>query len=162
MNRFLLILGLLFGAAAWSGESPPGKPSLASLGWLAGRWSFEQGGRTVSEHWMAPDGGTMLGMSRTVAKEKTVEYEFLLIRSDEQGILEYVAKPSRQAETAFKLVRASESEAVFENLQHDFPQRISYTLKPDGSLLAAIEGQKEGKLRRREFPFRREPPDKPK
>ena len=51
-------------------------------------------------------------------------------------------------------MRVSEREAVFENPQHDFPQRISYELKGDGTLLAAIEGTKNGKTRRVEFPYR--------
>ena len=124
------------------------KPSLPLLAWLAGNWSFERNGRVVNEAWMSPDGGTMLGMSRTVANGRTVEYEFLLLRQDESGDIFYVARPSRQAQASFKLVRATATEAVFENPQHDFPQRISYTLKPDGTLLAAIEGQKDGKPRR--------------
>lgn len=43
--------------------------------------------------------------------------------------------------------------AALENPQHDFPQKISYTLKGDGSLVAAIEGTKGGKARRVEFPY---------
>jgi hypothetical protein len=94
-------------------------------------------------------------MSRTVAQGRTVEYEFLLLRLDSAGDIFYVAKPSGQPEASFKLIRATATEAVFENPQHDFPQRISYTLKPDGTLLAAIEGQKDGKTRRVEFPYQR-------
>jgi len=45
---------------------------------------------------------------------------------------------------------------VFENPQHDFPQRISYKLNPDGTLLAAIDGTKAGKIRRVEFPYKRD------
>jgi hypothetical protein len=44
---------------------------------------------------------------------------------------------------------------VFENPQHDFPQRISYTLKGDGKLTAAIAGSKNGKTRRVEFNYQR-------
>ena len=44
-----------------------------------------------------------------------------------------------------------------ENKQNDFPQRVSYALQPDGSLLAWIEGEIGGKMRRVEFPYRRVP-----
>jgi hypothetical protein len=134
-------------------------PSLKTVAWLAGEWSLERNGRVVTEVWMAPDGGTMLGMSRTVADGRTVEYEFLVLRQDATGEIALVAKPSGQAETTFKLIRASATEVVFENPQHDFPQRVSYTLKPDGSLLAAIEGEKNGKTRRVEFPYQRKKSD---
>jgi hypothetical protein len=67
----------------------------------------------------------------------------------------YVAKPSRQPEASFKLVKLTEREVVFENQAHDFSQRILYTLKDDGTLLAAIEGTNDGRTRRVEFPYRR-------
>jgi hypothetical protein len=97
----------------------------------------------------------MLGVSRTTAGERTVAYEFIVLRADENGQISYVAKPSGQAEAAFKLVWVSATDVVFENLEHDFPQRISYVLQPDGSLLAAIEGTRNGQTRRVEFPYRR-------
>ena len=97
----------------------------------------------------------MLGMSRTVARGKTVEYEFILLREEADGTINYVAKPSGQAEAAFKLVRASATEILFENPQHDFPQRIIYTLKEGGKLTATIEGTKNGKTRRVEFNYQR-------
>jgi hypothetical protein len=162
MNKSKLLLRvaiatLLFLAVAVRSApaEPGGKPPLQTLSWLAGDWSFEKNGRVVNEIWMSPDGGTMLGMSRTVAGGRTVEYEFLFLRQDASGDIFYVVKPSGQAETSFKLIRATATEAVFESPQHDFPQRVSYTLKPDGSLLAAIEGQKNGKTRRVEFPYQR-------
>jgi hypothetical protein len=152
---FLLSLCLLGAVPDARPAESIGKPSLLTIAWLAGEWSFKKDGRTVTEIWMPPDGGTMLGMSRTVAKGKTVEYEFLLLRQDTAGDVFYVAKPSGQPEASFKLVRGTATEAAFENSQHDFPQRISYTLNPDGSLLAAIEGKKDGKFRRVEYPYER-------
>ena len=104
---------------------------------------------------MPPAGGMMLGTSQTVANGKTVEYEFVLLRADAAGDVHYVAKPSGQPEASFKLVKAGPREAVFENPTHDFPQRIVYTLQEDGTLLAAIEGERNGKARRVEFPYRR-------
>ena len=97
----------------------------------------------------------MLGMSRTVSQGRTVEYEFLLLRVEANGDINYLAKPSGQAEAAFKMVRASSTEVVFENPQHNFPQRITYTLKEGEKLTAAIEGTKNGKTRRIEFNYQR-------
>lgn len=130
------------------------KPTVADLAWLAGTWSFERNRRVVTERWTAPAGGMMLATSQTVAGERTLEYEFVALCTDNEGRVAYVAKPSRQPEATFTLVKLAEREVVFENLAHDFPQRISYTLKPDGTLLAAIEGTRDGKTRRVEFPYR--------
>lgn len=124
----------------------------ADLGWLAGCWEETRGSRRVIEQWTTPDGGTLLGVGRTVEGGKTVEYEFLLIREGKKG-LEYVAKPSGQAEAVFTLARSSSGEAVFENPEHDFPTRISYRRKGD-RLTARVEGSLGGKPRAFDFNYR--------
>ncbi len=128
------------------------------LGWLAGCWQGDSGERRYREQWMKPEGGTMLGMSRTVSGGKTVEHEFVEIR-EQDGAVFYVAKPSGQEGDSFRLVESGEGTAVFENPEHDFPQRILYRLEADGRLAAAIEGTQGGKTRRVDFPMRRVPCD---
>lgn len=128
--------------------------AVEDLRWLSGCWQSESGSRTTQEQWMAPAGGTMLGMSRSVSGGRTVAYEFIQIREQEGGVF-YVARPSGQAETAFRLVRVAPNEAVFENPEHDFPQRVIYRLGADGNLAARIEGMREGKLQGVDFPMLR-------
>jgi uncharacterized protein YfiM (DUF2279 family) len=146
---------LALACAAHAGEPPAAKSGVAALAWLAGTWSFERNGRTVTERWTEPAGGMMLGTSQTIARERTVEHEFMALRADAAGNVFYDAKPSGQAGASFKLTRLTERMAVFENPAHDFPQKITYELKPDGTLLAAIEGPRNGQTRRVEFPYRR-------
>ena len=113
---------LVLAFAVWGAQTP--KPSLDDLAWMAGCWELTRDGRHVIEQWMPAEGGTMLGMSRAVANGKTVEYEFLLIRPGPNG-LDYVAKPSGQAEGTFTAGRVSATAVVFENPAHDFPTTIS-------------------------------------
>lgn len=130
---------------------------LSALGWLAGCWQGATGDRVIEEQWMAPRGGTLIGMSRTVAGGRTIEHEFLQIRRQDDGVV-YVARPSGQAEASFTLVSdaaALAREAVFENPQHDFPQRIIYRQQPDGSLLARVEGVQGGVVRGLDFLLKR-------
>ena len=115
-------------------------PTLADIAWISGAWQTTGGRRQVEEHWMQVAGASMLGMSRTVAGEKTVEFEYLRIEQRADGIY-YVAHPkARCPGTDFKLTRASATEAVFENPQHDFPKRIIYRKTGDDSLTATIDG----------------------
>lgn len=130
------------------------KPTIADFAWLAGCWDGSSGSRESLEQWMKPSGQTMLGMSRTVANGKTVAYEFMQIR-EQDGEIFFIAKPSGQAEASFRLVKYADQEAVFENPQHDFPQRVIYKLEKDGTLAAAIEGASKGKDKRFDFPMRR-------
>ena len=126
--------------------------SVTDVGWLTGCWEFTRGSRHVSEQWTRADGGTMLGVSRTISNGRTVEYEFIVIR-ESGGKLEYVAKPSGQPEAVFTSVQVGAGEAIFENPAHDFPTRIRYRRQPDG-LVASIEGTLDGRPRTVEFPFR--------
>lgn len=158
MLRFLL--ALLLPLSVFAQEVPPvAGASLARLRWLAGSWRMEKAGRVVDEQWMAPAGGVMLGMARTVAKGKVLEYEFTQIREGPGGELFYVAQPARQKEAAFKLVAQTDTDVVFENKEHDFPQTIAYSLRADGTLLAYVEGPKaDGTLRRIEYAYQRVQP----
>ena len=98
----------------------------------------------------------MLGISRTVADGKTVEFEFMQIRQEASGEIRFIAKPSGQPETTFKLIKGSAREVIFENPQHDFPQRVIYRLQSDGSLVGRIEGVSKGKEKAVDFPMSRE------
>ncbi len=115
--------------------------NLADLAWIAGDWQTAPGGRRqIEEHWTSVAGGSMMGMSRTVAGDKTVEFEYLRIEQRADGIY-YVAHPkARCPATDFKLTKSSPGEAVFENPQHDFPKRIIYRKTGDDSLTASIDG----------------------
>ena len=116
-------------------------PTLADISWISGNWKTAAGGRAqIEEHWTQAAGASMLGMGRTVAGDKTVEFEYLRIEQRADGIF-YVAHPKgRCPGTDFKLTRASATEAVFENPQHDFPKRIIYRKGADDTLTASVDG----------------------
>jgi uncharacterized damage-inducible protein DinB len=124
------------------------------LAWLAGCWDDVRGGRTVEEQWMAPRGGVLLGMGRTSGGARPANYEQMRIE-EREGKLVFVARPSGQPEAAFTQVELTDSLVAFENPTHDFPQRIVYRLKADGSLLATTEGRERGQRRSFDFPLRR-------
>lgn len=125
----------------------------AELGFMAGCWKSDGKGRVVEEHWMAPAGGALMGMSRTVVNGKMTESEFVQIRDLPEG-LTYIAKPSNQPEARFVATSKHDDEIVFENPTHDFPQRIRYRRSGD-ALHARIEGTMNGKVRAVDFPYTR-------
>ena len=103
---------------------------------------------------MAPRGDSMIGMSRTVRGGALVEYELVVIRRQGNQFA-YEAHPSGQASAVFLSVTLGDSMVVFENSQHDFPQRIGYQRTAPDTLFAWIEGTEKGQTRRIEFPYRR-------
>lgn len=145
---------------------PDAKPAdagaLAPLAWLEGCWRGTVGPREFREHWMAPRGGMMLGVSQTVADGKTVGYEYLRLDSRADGIF-YVAVPSGQKETAFRLAEQTVDRAGdrndeifgFANPAHDFPQKITYRRATLGWLYAVVEGKVGGADRQLTYPMRR-------
>lgn len=127
-------------------------PALQQIAWMSGCWSLQRGDTSVREQWMPPEGGTMLGMSRTIRNDTTAGYEFTLIRETAHE-LDFVARPSGQPEATFKSTRVSSDEVVFENLQHDYPTRIVYRRAGPGRLVAEIDGTIRGARRTAEFAY---------
>ena len=103
---------------------------------------------------MAPRGGLMLGMSRTVEGRNAREYEHALIRSDGDRLV-FVAQPSGQERASFTSIELTATKVVFENRAHDFPQRVIYEIEADGALAARIEGERDGRVVTVEFPYER-------
>lgn len=115
-------------------------PTISDLNWLAGDWQTTGARSQTDEHWTAAAGGSMLGLSRTVAAGRIYEFEYLRIEQRPDGIY-YVAHPkARCPGTDFKLSRMTSTEVVFENPAHDFPKRITYRKTPEGSLVATVDG----------------------
>jgi hypothetical protein len=141
--------------AAVAGPAQAAAPAVRAdeLTWMAGCWRQDSPPRQIDETWMAPAGGVLLGMSRTVAAGRTVAHEFMQIR-ERDGVLSFVASPSGQAEAAFTLLRGGAGELVFENRAHDFPQRVIYRRQGD-MLVGRIEGVQNGKALAVDYPMRR-------
>lgn len=152
MKRVSIII-LILGFALLS-KSEDKKITLDNLHWLSGCWNNGDTLNRYDEHWMKPAGTSMLGMSRTVAEGETIAYEFLRIQKEKGGAIYYVANPSGQKPDSFKLVKSERNLWIFENPQHDFPQKVIYRLNGD-SLIARIEGTTNGKVRGIDFPMKK-------
>jgi hypothetical protein len=74
------------------------------------------------------------------------------------GQLQYIPSVNGQNHNkpvVFTATDISMDRLVFENQEHDFPQRISYMRLGDDSILAVISGIRNGKERKQEFPLKR-------
>lgn len=158
-----LLLAFVPLAVATAPDGPPtdgggGAPrdALAPLAWMAGCWARVTEASRLEEQWMEPRGGLMLGMSRLVRDGRAVSHEALRIE-DRGGTVVYVAWPSGQAVTEFAAAAIDDTLAVFENPEHDFPQRILYLRGPGDSLHARIEGERGGQVRGVDFRMGRAP-----
>ena len=146
---FLLSIGFLL-----SGSEAASPVRIEQVAWMQGCWQAASPRRVIEEHWMAPRGGAMLGMGRTVRGDSLAEYELVVLRESD-GALAYQAHPSGQAGATFLAREATDSTVVFSNLAHDFPQHVGYRRVGADSLAAWIEGPGDGKARRIQFLYRR-------
>ena len=135
-----------------TGAAAPAQDPLTSIAWLSGCWAARGPDSQVDEHWMAPAGGAMLGMSRTCRGGATVDFEAMRIEA-RGGALVFIAKPARQPEAEFTSIEITPDRVVFENKSHDFPQRVIYRRTPDGTLAARIEGMRDGVAKGIDFPM---------
>jgi hypothetical protein len=150
----LLALALLMAPPATAPVDAGGQ--LAALSWMVGGWAHDDAGALTEEHWLAPRGGTMLGMHRDVKGGRTVGFEYLRIEARADGLV-YLASPGGQPATPFRAIEVSGDRVVFENKTHDFPQRILYWRSP-GALHARIEGLQGGKEASMEWRWPAAPP----
>lgn len=138
-RKYLYCLREASGHSAEAAQMATGE--IKALAWLAGCWQGDSG----EECWLAPLGGTMLGVNRGPEREgDQPAFEFLRI-VERDGGLAYLASPSgRFPPVAFPAIEMGESRIVFANPEHDFPQRITYWLGDGDTLRARVEAQKEG------------------
>lgn len=148
--RLTILAMICFGSVAHAQDA-----ALDRARWLSGCWELRGRGRLTVEMWMPPAGTLMIGGSRAVVNGAVREFEHLRIKSD-AGKLTYIALPSGQNETSFPAKEVSDSSLVFENLAHDFPQRIIYRKRGADSIVARIEGPgPNNSTRGFDFPMRR-------
>jgi hypothetical protein len=153
--KILISVFILFAAASAFGQAA--KTDLSKVTWLAGCWErqSEKSGRTTYEQWTRPDGGTLLGIGRTILGGKLVSWEFMRIEPKDGSAVFSAQLPSSTVATPFGLKSATATELVFENLQNDFPHRVIYRTKGSDILEARIEGKMDGNERGIDFSFKR-------
>ena len=149
-------IGVLLSVGVVLAGFPPAlaqaQSAIDRVAWLHGCWQTT-GSPVIEEQWMAPRGGTMIGMGRTVRDGRTTEYELVVLK-EQDGRLAYEAHPSGQPSAVFLSREITDTSVVFENAEHDFPQRVGYRRSESG-LAAWIEGTLKGQMRRVDFIYAR-------
>lgn len=129
------------------------KISMNELSWLTGTWKMETVGRTIEEVWSQVIYKKMYARTITKKNGTVVGKETVVIDQNNDGTIFYHAHPSNQKPASFKLVKIDSTSMIFENKEHDFPQRIIYRKLPHDSLDASIEGIMKGKMKKISFPY---------
>ncbi len=131
---------------------------IETIAWLAGSRSCEIWDGVFEEHWSPPTADTIQGTGRHLKTGKTVFMEFFAIEPDGENLILWIhtgvlSKGAKEA-TPFKLTKGTQTEAIFENPNHDFPTRIAYTRLNNDRIYCLLEGTRNGQPERAEFNFR--------
>jgi hypothetical protein len=135
---------LLFTSAAPLPLGPAAPPSVSDLSWLEGTWRGRVGGRDFEAHYTGADGGQILSASKYTAEGKPAGFEFE--RFEQRGdTLVLTPYPEGESSVSFPLAEydSRTRRAVFENLAHDFPTRISYQRAAKDRLTILVSGPGE-------------------
>jgi hypothetical protein len=153
MKRSFILLSMILLVFA----SCKKKANLKSFSWLSGKWVGRYDSVPIFEQWKTIDGNVMYGRAGAISGKDTALAEQLKIEQRD-GELFYVAIVGEgKPPVDFKFTGFDNDTAIFENPQHDFPQRVLYLNNADGTFYACVDGKFRGKYVREEFNYKRLP-----
>jgi len=117
--------------------------------WLIGSWQGEFNNAQISESWSKTDKDLYQGNGFVFNGKDTFVREQLRI----QRIANYwtfIPVINSKPPVLFTLIKNENHTLVFENKEHDYPQRVVYSLE-NKKLHAWIEGLKNGKLVKEDY-----------
>jgi len=131
--------------------------AVENANWLIGRWENNSAEGNLSEFWAKTNDSTFQGESYFVIENDTVfgEKVELMQRGNDFIFEARVAKQNDEKPVPFKLTKSSETEMVWENPTHDFPNKIVYQKVGKDSLVAEIFGTKDGKAKNEVFKMKK-------
>ena len=139
---------------AWTSNR---KNDIKKAGWLIGTWENKTPKGSIYETWNKTSDIEFAGKSYIVKEKDTIVFENIQLIQEQDGLfyIPTVKNQNNGLPVRFTTNTISETQLVFENPQHDFPQIISYTQINSDSLVAEISGTKNGKERRDVFSMKR-------
>ncbi len=132
-------------------------PKIKKAEWLLGTWENNTNRGTIFESWEKVSDTSFSGKSYIIKENDTLVFETisLIEKNDNLFYIPAVKNQNQGLPVTFELTNQTETEMIFENPYHDFPQVISYTKISHGSLLAVISGTKNGQFRKQNFPMKK-------
>lgn len=157
MKRATKYVTLLFGIFMVGASTSKQFVDMHKANWLIGTWENKTQKGSVYETWSKTSDREFSGKSYILQGKDTVVFETILLKQDHDTVF-YI--PSVKSQNGGLPVRfsgkiVSDTQLVFENLKHDFPQVIIYTRVSADSLVAVISGTRNGQNSQQRFPMKR-------
>jgi len=129
---------------------------LEKMNWIIGHWEHLRSEGLLTETWTKSNDSTFLGTSYFIINNKdTVHSETIILTQlkDELIYRPTVKGQNNDEPVDFKLNSETENTFSFENLKHDYPQKIVYKKVNKTNLVATISGMQQGKESSESYPM---------
>ena len=120
--------------------------SLEIVSWMLGEWVSENSSSVTVENWEKVSEHSFEGFGKTKSadSDKVKSYESLRL-VEMSGQIYFIAKVGHnELPIAFALTTCSDSMAVFENPDHDFPKKIDYKLQSHDRISVTVSSGDDG------------------
>ncbi|MDA3952820.1 MAG: DUF6265 family protein [Bacteroidales bacterium] len=130
---------------------------IENASWLIGQWQNNTTKGNLQEIWEKKNDSTLNGISFFIVGKDTISSETISLeeRSNELFYIPIVKNQNDGQAIKFRLTSLTTNQLVFENPNHDFPQKITYNQISNDSLIAVISGIKNGTENSQNFPMTR-------
>lgn len=156
MHKIVSIAIVCFCLQGCSNTEKAKPTKLESINWILGYWEMSSPDGTVTESWIRTNDTSYSGVGKfldSTGKMLTTEEIQIVLRNNELWYIPSVNGQNGGQPVSFKEASFTDTMVVFENKEHDFPQRIVYVKKSDSTVLAYIEGDMDGEHMRIDYPY---------
>jgi hypothetical protein len=118
------------------------KDQIKTANWLLGKWNTKTVDGNLSESWKQINDSTFQAESLYIKDKDTLHFESIILQQKGEELFYNTTVKGQNENKAvtFRLTNKTETQLVFENPKHDYPQKITYTLINKDSLVASISG----------------------
>lgn len=152
-----LIFILVLFSACHKSKKPERFEKIEKVAWILGSWENQTPKGISLEYWTKSNDSCFTGQSYFIRGNDTLFSEKLQL-TEQNDTLMYIPVVLDQNENkpvCFINSFLSDSLLVFKNVQHDFPQIISYRKVKHDSIVATISGLENGNQKKIDFPMKR-------
>lgn len=115
--------------------------------WIVGNWEQKTDKGILTESWQRLNDSVFVGSCYFINESDTLHRETMLLeqRADSITYSANVTGQNNDKAVPFTLTTANTNSLVFENLTHDYPQKMVYQKSKSNGLLVTISGILHGK-----------------
>lgn len=131
-----------------------GKNTVDAFQWMTGCWQAKSArdGSIISETWLSPRAGSMLGIGQTYLDSKTLGWEAMRVY-DEAGAVKLWLRPGARAELTMTLEAAGDAFNAFSVKEGDTTTKLRYERKSATEMLATFRLEQGENRRGADFLF---------